>query len=119
MPKPSPFLVKMQRQAEIKSSVQQDVMKIFTIQQSLDMALLALGREFGFGPSRCKRFIDRFNQIFGDYIDDALTEAKSDDSIIYIRACIDRELKQYCGEHFHPWDERYSNVPGWFWNRGR
>lgn len=42
-------------------------MKGFTLQQSLDMALITLNTEFGFGPERCALFETAFRKTFLEY----------------------------------------------------
>ncbi len=103
MPKPNAFLAKMQAKAEIECALQ----RRFTLQQAADMMLIAANEAFGFGPDRLHRLLLAYQNAWGEYADLAWDDAKSDKDIEYTRAKIDEKLKQICGEHFMPWDERY------------
>ena len=81
---------------------------MFAIQQAKDMMLIAVGDAFGFGPDRAKRLSDAFDKAFTDYATLTLDDAKADKDIWYTKAKIDERLKEICGEHFSPWEERYG-----------
>lgn len=72
-----------------------------------DMAVIALGR-LGWGAKRLKAFEEAFSAAYEEY--EALREAdgKDDKDQTYYKACIDREIKQYAGELFAPFDERHG-----------
>ena len=103
MPKPNAFLAKMQAQAEVKCAMQ----RRFTLQQAADMMLIAANEAFGFGPDRLHRLLLAYQNAWDEYADLAWDDAKADKDIEYTRAKIDEKLKQICGEHFVPWEERY------------
>lgn len=104
MPKPSSFAIKQGIRRELAR--QSDI--AFAIQQAKDMMLIAAGDALGFGPERAKRLSDAFDKAFTDYATLTLDDAKSDKDIWYTKAKIDERLKQVCGEHFVPWEERYK-----------
>lgn len=83
-------------------------MKGFTLQQSLDMALITLNLEFGFGPERCAAFEAAFRQTFMDYARMCVEDGASDDEIWYTKEKVDRALRRACGEDILPFDERYA-----------
>ena len=104
MPKPSAFAIKQGIRRELAR--QSDI--AFAIQQAKDMMLIAVGDAFGFGPDRAKRLSDSFDKAFTDYATLTLDDAKADKDIWYTKAKIDERLKEICGEHFVPWEERYK-----------
>lgn len=104
MAKQNHFLAKMQALAEAKCAAQ----RRFTLQQAADMMLIAANEEFGFGADRLHRLLLAYQNAWDGYADLAWDDAKSDKDIEYTRAKIDEKLKQICGEHFVPWDERYG-----------
>lgn len=81
---------------------------LFAAQQAEDCAVLALGRTFGFGEERQKRFGEAYVKAFHEYCDNVLRDAKDDEELWYAKERIDRELKRYCGKYFQPWNERYG-----------
>lgn len=109
MAKPSAQVLLMQARREI-AQLQIDLqhMKGFTIQQCQDMAQLALHREFGFGPVYQERFEKAFRQAFFEYADLCVTDGQDDQDIVYTKACIDRALREACGDRLLPFEERYA-----------
>lgn len=81
--------------------------RIFTVQQSKDMMLIAAHEAFGFGPERAKILADTFDEVFREYAIATLEDAKYDKEIWYTQDKLDQKLKEICGEHFVPWEERY------------
>ena len=84
----------------------------FTMQQSLDMALIALNREFGFGADRLMRFSRRFQDVYDEYATLVIDDSKDDVMIEYSRAKLDAELQNCCGESFVDWNTRYDFSAG-------
>ena len=80
----------------------------FTLQQSLDMALIALNREFGFGEDRLMRFSRRFQDVYDEYATLVIDDSKDDATIEYSKAKLDAELQDCCGKSFVDWDARYD-----------
>ena len=68
MPKPNTYVQLLQAQKAIKQ-LQHDnhVLKGFTVQQCLDVALIALHNEFHFGPKMTARFESAFLDTFMAY----------------------------------------------------
>jgi len=91
-----------QLQAEVER------MKGFTLQQSLDMALITLNAEFGFGPERCAAFETAFRQTFIDYAQMCVEDGANDDEIWFTKEKVDRALRRACGEDILSFDERYA-----------
>ena len=68
MGKPNTYVLLKNAQQQINLlHAEVERMKGFTLQQSLDMALITLNTEFGFGPERCAAFESAFRQTFMDY----------------------------------------------------
>lgn len=101
--KPNPILagIEARHQAELRAS------RIFCVQQSKDIMLIAANRVFGFGPDRAKKLADAFDEVYREYATLCVTDAKDDKEIWYTKEKMDRALQEICGEHFEPWDERY------------
>lgn len=100
MAKRNAYLAKMQLQKD--AAVLQATR--FTRQLMVDMAMIALNDEFGFGPERLERFARCIEKVYDHY---ATTWNNDDPDTVYARAKIDRRLEQACGEKFIPWEERY------------
>ena len=109
MGKPSAQVLLMQSQQKIKQlEFDNYVLKGFTMQQCLDIAHIALHKEFGFGPVYQQRFEKAFRQVFVDYAELCVTDGKDDQEIVYTKECVDRSLRAACGDDILPFDERYA-----------
>ena len=73
--------------------------RMFALQQAKDMMLIAAHRE---------RLGDAFDETFSQYADITLEDAKTDKDIWYTKERVDGALREACGEHFVPWEERYG-----------
>lgn len=80
----------------------------FTVQMSVDAALIAAADVFGCGEKRAKQFMDRFASVYNDMARMAIEDARDDKEISYTKAKVDERLKEICGKHFCPWEERYK-----------
>lgn len=76
-----------------------------------DIATIALGR-LGWGEKRLTEFEAAFSAAYNEY--DALREEDGTDDReqAYYKACLDREIKQYVGSKFVPFDERHPELRG-------
>lgn len=83
-------------------------MKMFTVQQCVDMMMIAANEEYGLGPERLNRLEETFYSVFNDYAEMTIEDAKDDKAIEYTKSKLDRKLEQICGEYFKPWEERYG-----------
>lgn len=73
----------------------------------MDMVTIALGR-LGWGAKRFQDFDKMLSEVCREYSADILEDAKDDKAIWYSKANLDRELAQYVGSLFVPYEERYS-----------
>ena len=80
----------------------------FTVQMSIDAALIAAAEVFGLGEKRAKQYMDKFAEVYNSMAKMALDDAKSDKEIAYTKAKVDERLKEICGQYFCPWEERYQ-----------
>lgn len=78
-----------------------------TRQMTADFAHVALGR-MGWGEKRQKEFAAMLNKVMSEYVELMNADVKDDPNFIYGKACLDRELEQYCGVNFQPWEVRYG-----------
>lgn len=79
----------------------------FTLQMSLDAAIIAAAEVFSLGEKRAKVFMDKFAEVYNDMARMALEDAETDREIAYTKAKVDERLKEICGKYFCPWEERY------------
>lgn len=84
-------------------------MKGFTLQQSLDMAQIALNREFGFGPKYNERFRKAFHDTFIEYARMCTEDDLDDHEIVYTKEKVDRALRAAAGPDILPFDKRYAD----------
>ena len=82
--------------------------RIFAVQQCRDMLVIAANEAFGFGPDRVKLLLHTFDKVFTEYAEMTIQDAKTDKEIWYEKDKLDARLREICGEHFAPWDERYK-----------
>jgi len=82
--------------------------KGFTVQQCLDMACIALHESFGFGAERLEVFVDEFHDVFVDYAETCVEDAKDDEEIWYTKEKVDGALRAALGDKLIPFDERYD-----------
>lgn len=73
----------------------------------LDILTVALGR-MGYGQKRLADFEKQFSAAYLEY--DALRreDEKADKEGVYFKSVLDRELAQYCGSLFEPYEKRYG-----------
>lgn len=115
MGKPSAQVLLMQAQKKIRQLEYDNYcIKGFTMQQCMDIAHIALHREFGFGPVYQQRFEQAFRQAFVDYASLCVEDGADDDEIVYTKAVLDRSLIAACGEEVLPFDERYATERMYF-----
>lgn len=100
----NPMLAKIQAKHEQEKAF----MRTFTIQQCVDMMMIAANEEYGLGPERLQRLEETFYEVFREYAKMTLDDAKDDKTIEYTKDKLDRKLRQICGEYFKPWEERYG-----------
>lgn len=73
----------------------------------MDHVSVALGR-MGFRETKFKEFDRVLTEVIKEYMAEYATDLKDDKEMVYSRACLDRELKQYTGSMFVPEEVRYS-----------
>ena len=109
MGKPNTYVQLLNAQKVIQQLQEQvQFMKGFTLQQSLDMALITLHDEFGFGPDRCGKFETAFRKTFLEYARMCVEDGADDEEIVYTKEKVDRALRAACGDSILPFDERYA-----------
>jgi hypothetical protein len=73
----------------------------------MDMVICALGR-LGWGEQRLRKFDAMLTEVSKDYADLITADIKEDPDMVYAKATLDRELQQYVGGLFLPYEERYK-----------
>lgn len=97
------FVQRLQIQQEIRDQEVRHHTRVF----QMDLVTIALGR-MGFREKRFRQFDQMMTVVCNEYSDLILKDAKDDKEIVYAKACLDRELQQYTGKMFVPYDERYK-----------
>lgn len=103
MPKHNYAAVIRARMAQRENEVRQHT-RVYT----LDMVTAALGR-MGWGEKRLAEFDKVLYEVSKDYAELILDDVQDDKEIAYSKAVLDRELAQYTGSLFVPYDERYGS----------
>ena len=75
------------------------------LQMAKDAALIAAAEVFHMGPGRTPAYSAAFDQAIHDIA--AMTVEDTKD-MEYTKTKLDQRLRQICGEHFVPWEERYG-----------
>ena len=103
MSKQSGFLQRQEAYIQQREEAARHHTRVFT----LDMVTNALGR-MGFREKKFMEFDAMLTQVCKEYADLIIDDAKDDKEMVYAKACLDRELKQYTGSLFRPYEERYG-----------
>ena len=74
---------------------------------TLDDVTIALGR-MGFTVEQFAKFREVYSAVAYEYAVDVKEDAKCDKDLWYSRETKDRELRQYVGELYAPWEERFE-----------
>ena len=72
----------------------------------MEMVTLALGR-MGHGEKFFLKFDQKLTEVCDEYAKDIISDSKDDKDLDYSKSLLDRELQQYVGRLFVPYDERY------------
>lgn len=75
----------------------------------MDMVTVTLGR-LGRREAFFREFDKVLDEICAEYGKLILEDAGVDSELVYSKACLDRELKQYVGKLFVDYDKRYEVV---------
>jgi len=100
----NPMLAKI----EAKHQRELNFFRTFTVQQCVDMMMIAANEEYGLGPERLSRLEETFYSVFKEYAEMTIEDAKADKGIEYTKDKLDRKLRQILGEKFIPWEQRYG-----------
>lgn len=100
----NPIIAKLQQKYERLLAMQ----RLFSLQQGLDMAIIALNDAFGFGEDRVLKFVSEYNKTLVGYCDAVIEDGDEDPDLFYVRTKLDRRLEQIMHDSFLPWEERYD-----------
>lgn len=87
-------------------AVREYAIRRYTRQQMLDFVTIALGR-MGYGEKRLKDFEQTLSAVYIEFAKAFTDDLKDDKECVYTKECLDRELQQYCGSSFEPYEKRY------------
>ena len=97
------YLARMQARQELREREIRHHTRVYM----MDMVTVALGR-LGWGEQRLRKFDEKLTEVSKDYADLITTDIKEDPDMVYAKATLDRELQQYVGGLFLPYEERYK-----------
>ena len=99
-------IYKLFRSKEAFDSFKKDVIHFSRI-YTLDDVTIALGR-MGFTEEQFREFGETYAAVAHEYAEETMIDSESDKDMWYSHECKDREIKQYVGSLFAPWDERFG-----------
>lgn len=103
MAKQSAFIARIQKAQEKRDEEVRWSTRVFM----LDMVTLTLGR-MGFREAKFREFDRILDEVTEEYGKDILEDAENDKELWYSKDVMDRELKQYTGSMFAPYEKRYQ-----------
>jgi len=107
MAKNSAYLARIQMANAVREEQARRHARIF----QMDLVTLALGR-MGKRESFSREFDKVLGEVSIEYSKEIIEDGKNDPDLWYTKDTLDRELKQYTGSFFVPYDERYADVLG-------
>lgn len=102
MAKNSGFLARQQALMDAREAEARHFARVY----QMDLVTLALGR-MGWGEKRFEKFDAVLSQVAKEYTEEVLSDVKTDKEMWHSKATLDRELAQYVGKLFAPYEERY------------
>ena len=97
------YLARMQARQELREKQIRHHTRVYM----LDMITCALGR-LGWGEQRLRKFDEMLTEVSKDYADLITSDVREDKDMVYSKATLDRELAQYTGSMFVPYERRYT-----------
>lgn len=97
------YLARMQARQELRERE----IRHHTHVYMMDMVTCALGR-LGWGEQRLRKFDEMLTEVSKDYADLITSDVREDKEMVYSKATLDRELAQYTGSMFVPYERRYG-----------
>lgn len=101
--KRSPYAMALQLQREKRDEDVRHHARLF----QMDMVTIALGR-IGWRESKFREFDRVLDQVAIEYSKEIIADSEADQDLWYTKDTLDREIKQYVGSMFVPYDERYK-----------
>lgn len=102
MSKQSGFMQRLQRAADFREAEARHYGRVF----QMDLVTIALGR-MGWRQKKFEAFDKMLSEVANEYCRGILDDAKGDKEVWYSKELLDREIKQYVGVRFIPYEERY------------
>lgn len=101
--KQSHFLAKIQA----AHRYDRDCYGVFVRQLCMDMALIAAA-DWGMNPDQVCDFAQKYMEVFDEYADTCIMDAKGDKDLWYTWETLERRLEKAVGDRFVPRAERYG-----------
>lgn len=101
--KRSPYAMALQLQREKRDEDVRHHARLF----QMDMVTIALGR-MGWRESKFREFDRVLDEVAIEYSKEIIADSENDKDLWYTKDVLDREIKQYVGSMFVPYDERYK-----------
>jgi hypothetical protein len=101
--KQSGFMLALQAERQRRDEEVRHHARVF----QMDLVTIALGR-MGFREKRFQEFDRVMQEVALEYCTGILEDAEGDKDLWYSKETIDREIRQYVGSMFVPYEERYK-----------
>ena len=98
----------LQHRIAARISVEKAKARMFTLQLSEDIMLIAAEEEFGFAPEALEKLRSRFRQAYTDWRLKLEEDNKDDKELWYSMEIHERNLRQILGEFYEEKDLRYG-----------
>ena len=98
----------LQRRIGVRIAEEKAKARLFTLQLSEDIMLMAAYEEFGFAPEALEKLRNRFRNEYHEWRIKLEEDHKDDKELWYSMECHERNLRQIMGEYYEEKDLRYG-----------
>ena len=98
----------LQRRIALRIAEERAKARMFTVQLSEDIMLIAAEEEFGFAPEALDQLRNRFRIEYEDWREKLETDHKDDKDLWYLQEVHERNLRQILGEYYEDKEIRYG-----------
>ena len=98
----------LQHRIAMRVAIETAKARLFTLQLSEDIMLIAAEEEFGFAPEALERLRSRFRNAYHEWRVKLEEDNKDDKDLWYSQEVHERNLRQIMGEFYEPKELRYG-----------
>ena len=98
----------LQHRIAVRIAAEKAAARLFTLQLSEDIMLIAAEEEFGFAPEALERLRNRFRNAYHEWRLKLEEDNKDDKELWYSQEVHERNLRQIMGEYYEPKELRYG-----------